>query len=394
MIGLTPHKKEICLIGGGHSHITAIKKLKRRPLPGVRVTLISNEALTPYSGMLPGLIAGHYTFEDCHIDLQKLCRWANVRFIRSEVQRIDPVAKKIYCHGYSHQYYDLLSIDIGSQPALYDIKGAIAYGCSIKPINQFLQDWQQWLKTASVSNCSKRVVVIGSGAAGIEILLAMHYKLCNTTSIQADFTLIGASQNILNSYNKRVQAFFKHYLDTLGITVISGKRVISIDRHQLTLEGGTTLNYDFSVWTIHAGAQNWPEASGLECDKGFIRVDQYLRSISHPDIFAVGDCAAFTPWPLPKAGVYAVRQGSVLTNNIIAALEKRPLLAFKPQKRFLSLLTTGNRHAVAAWGPLFASGKWVWLWKNYIDRAFIAHFNPHKPIVASKNSQNNDSELL
>ena len=382
MIGLTLHKKDLCLIGGGHSHITVIRKLGIHPLSGIRITLISNNTLMPYSGMLPGLIAGHYTFEDCHIDLQKLCQWAGVQFILSEVQRIDPLTKKIYRHQYPSLRYDLLSINIGSQPALNNIQGALEHGYPIKPVKQFMQNWQQWLKTAQVSNGSKRIVVIGGGAASIEILLAMHYKLCHTTSIHADFVLICANQNILNSHNERVQAFFEYQLRTLGITIISGKHVISINRHQLMLEDHTTLDYDFSAWAIHAGAQTWPAESGLKCDnKGFIQIDQYLRSISHPDIFAVGDSAAFMLNPLPKAGVYAVRQGPVLAKNIAATLEKRPLLAFKPQKRFLSLLTTGNRHAVASWGPLFAHGKWIWLWKNHIDRAFMKHFKLKNTIV-------------
>ena len=393
MINLTPYKKDLRLVGGGHSHIAVIKKLGMNPIPGVRVTLISNDTLTPYSGMLPGLIAGHYTFEDCHIDLRKLCQWAGVQFIRSTVQHIDPIAKKICCHQYPSLRYDLLSINIGSQPALNSIKGATIHGYSIKPVKQFLQNWHQWLESAQASNRSKRIVVIGGGAAGIEILLAMHYRLCNTTSIHADFTLVCADQNILGSHNERVQKFFRHHLQTLGITVISGKHVIDINQRQLTLDDNTTLDYDFSTWAIHAGAQPWLAESGLKCDnKGFILVDQYLRSISHSDIFAVGDSAAFMLTPLPKAGVYAVRQGPVLAKNIVARLENRPLLPFKPQQCFLSLLTTGGRHAVASRGPLFASGKWIWLWKNHIDRAFMARFNP-KP-MANKYSSDDDTESM
>jgi selenide,water dikinase len=387
MIGLMPHKKDLRLIGGGHSHIAVIKKLGMNPISGLRVTLISNNTLTPYSGMLPGLIAGHYTFEDCHIDLRKLCQWAGVQFICSEVQHIDLLARQIYCHQYPSLRYDLLSINVGSQPALDEIKNASAYGHPIKPVKQFLQNWHQWLESAQISRQSKRIIVIGGGAAGVEILLAMHYKLCNTTSIHADFTLICADQHILSSYNERVQAFFKHHLQMLGIRIICGKQVVSVTEHQLTLNDNTTLNYDFSAWAIHAGAQTWVAESGLKCDdSGFIQVDQYLRSISHPDIFAVGDSAAFMPTPLPKAGVYAVRQGPILAKNIVAQLENRHLLPFKPQRHFLSLLTTGDRYAVASRSTLFARGKWVWVWKNHIDRTFMARFNP-QPMANNHNSR-------
>lgn len=393
MIGLTPHKKDLRLIGGGHSHITVIKKLGMNPIPGIKVTLISNNTLTPYSGMLPGLIAGHYTFEDCHIDLQKLCQWAGIEFICSEVQHIDPFAKEIHCHQYPSLRYDLLSINIGSQPALNEIKNATVYGHPIKPIKQFLQNWHQWLESAQTSRRPMQIAVIGSGAAGIEILLAMHYKLCSTTSIHADFTLICADQNILSSHNERVQAFFKHHLQTLGISIICGKHVVSVTQHQLVFTDNTMLNYDFSAWATHAGAQPWLAESGLKCDdRGFILVNQYLRSISHPDIFAAGDSAAFVPTPLPKAGVYAVRQGPILASNIIAQLENRHLLPFKPQHHFLSLLTTGERYAVASRGSLFARGKWAWLWKNYIDRTFMARFNPRS--MANTNNSGNNTESM
>lgn len=369
-------KKDLCLIGGGHSHLIAIRELGMHPLPDVKVTLISNDRLMLYSGMLPGLIAGHYSFEDCHIDLQKLCQWARIQFVCSEVRYVNPLTKKICCPQHPSLFYDLLSINIGSQPALAHIKGALEHGYPIKPIKQFMQNWWQWVKTAQASNCSKRIVIIGGGAAGIEILLAMHYKLCNVTSIHAKFTLVCADQTILSSYNPHVQAFFKQHLRTIGIAIISEKYVVSINQHQIILNDNTILDYDFSAWAVHAGAQTWPAESGLKCDQqGFIQVDQNLCSISHGDVFAVGDSATFMPNPLPKAGVYAVRQGPVLAKNIVAKFENGPLLAFKPQKHFLSLLTTGDRHAVASWGPFFAHGKWVWSWKNHIDRAFIAHFN-------------------
>jgi|CXWL01.1.fsa_nt_gi selenide,water dikinase len=393
MIGLTPHKKDLRLIGGGHSHIVVIKKLGMSPIPGIRVTLISNNTLTPYSGMLPGLIAEHYSFEDCHIDLRKLCQWAGVQFVCSEVQHIDPLAKQIYCHQYPALRYDLLSINVGSQPALNEIKNAAIHGHSIKPIKQFLQNWHQWLESAKASRQPKRVIIIGGGAAGVEILLAMRYKLCNTTAIHADFTLICADQHILSSHNERVQTFFKHHLQTLGISIICAKHVVSVTEHQLSLNDNTTLNYDFCAWAIHAGAQPWLAESGLKCDdRGFIQVDQYLRSISHPDIFSAGDSAAFMPTPLPKAGVYAVRQGPILAKNIIAQFENRQLLPFKPQRHFLSLLTTGERYAIASRGQLFTRGKWVWLWKNHIDRAFMARFNP-QPMVNTDNS-GDDTESM
>ncbi|HNP26040.1 MAG TPA: FAD-dependent oxidoreductase [Nitrosomonas sp.] len=372
-----PHNKQLCLVGGGHSHVTVIRQLVSKPLASIHVTLVSPDVFTPYSGMLPGLIAGHYSHQDCHIDLHRLCRWAGIQFVRDTVQRINPVLRELYCDQRPPIKYDLLSINIGSQPAIDNILGANTFGYTIKPVNNFLHHWQQWLEFYAKSKQKRHIVVVGGGAAGVEVLLAMHYRLLNTTSINAAFTLICSDNTILPSHNPAVQAFFSRHFLSLNIRIIKNSFVKSIDGQQFYLMDGSSVDYDFTVWAIHAGAQTWPAMSGLKCDDhGFIEVDQFLRSTSHPDIFAAGDTAAFTSRKLPKAGVYAVRQGPVLLNNILAEFKQQPLAPFKPQQRFLSLLTTGGRHAIASRGSIFLQGKWVWYWKNHIDHNFMNRFKP------------------
>lgn len=362
------------------------------PIPEASLTLISSEALTPYSGMIPGLIAGHYAFKDCHIDLMKLCRWAGIRFVCGKVHAINPFTKQVYYDRQLPLSYDFLSINVGSQPALHQIQGATAYGHPVKPIEHFFQEWRHWYDSIHRLSYSPRVVVIGGGAAGIEILLAMHYTLHRTISVHSSFTLVCADQQILNSHHKKVQDFFDQHLQSLGITVIRGKRVMSINEHQIILNDLTTLNYDFAVWCLHATAQSWLQESGVQCDeKGFVLVDQYLRSISHPDIFVSGDAASFIPVSLPKAGVYAVRQGPVLARNIAALLKHQRLSPYKPQRYYLSIITTGDRYAVASRGRFFAKGKWVWYWKKLIDQSFMARFHP-KSLGGCNNP--NDAEPL
>ncbi len=370
-------KKDLVLIGGGHSHVAVIKSLGMRSLPNVMTTLISEDTYTPYSGMLPGLIAGHYSFDDCHIDLRKLCQWAGIRFIRSSVQQLDSASNKIICQQHPPLRYDLLSINCGSLPLLHTIKDAYTYGYAIKPVKKFLQHWLAWLDSIKLTNKPQNIIVVGGGAAGIEILLAMHYRINQTTSIQANFTLVCADEHILSSHNQQVQNFFQHHLKTKNIKVITSHRVTCSTTNKLLLNTGQSLDADFVTWTINAGAQPWQATSGLKCDnKGFIQVDKFLRSISHPDVFAVGDSAAFTPNPLPKAGVYAVRQGPILSKNLRATLQQHDLKTFKPQHHFLSLLATGERHAIASRGALFAKGKLIWYWKDFIDRQFMARFKP------------------
>ena len=381
------YQNDLVLIGGGHSHVAVIKQLGMKPMVGVRVTLVSEDTYTPYSGMLPGLIAGHYSFDDCYIDLRKLCQWANVRFIHGTVKSLNLVAKDIVCHQYPSLRYDLLSINTGSQPALNTINGAASYGYAVKPVNKFLYHWRQWLGSVTIDNTarSQHIVVVGGGAAGIEVILAMHYYLHNNTSIKAEFTLVCADEELLVSHNAHVQKFFRGHLNALGIKIITGHKVAASTENQLLLNDGRSLTADFITWAINAGAQSWLAGSGLICDKqGFVQVDHFLRSVSHSNIFVVGDSAAFTPMSLPKAGVYAVRQGPVLTHNLVATFNRRALRPYRPQHHFLSLLTTGERYAVASRGSFFMKGKWVWHWKNFIDRRFMARFKPKPMVVRDK----------
>lgn len=374
-----PYQRDLILIGGGHSHVAVIKQLGMKPLPGVRITLVSEDTYTPYSGMLPGLIAGHYVFDDCYIDLRKLCQWAHVRFIREAVKSLNPVSKEISCHQYPLLRYDLLSINTGSRPALDKIDGASENGYAVKPVNKFLSHWRQWLDSIIKANTTHQyhVIVVGGGAAGVEVLLAMHYYLHRYTQINAKFTLVCADEKLLATHNTHVQDFFCHHLNALDVEIITSRKVAAATVNQLLLDDGTSLDVDFVTWAINAGAQSWLADSGLACDRhGFVQVDQFLRSVSHPEIFAVGDSAAFMPTLLPKAGVYAVRQGPVLTRNLIATFRKHLLRPYKPQRHFLSLLTTGDRYAVVSHGGFFFKGKWVWRWKDFIDRRFMARFNP------------------
>src|SRR5690606_33779204 len=138
---------------------------------------------------------------------------------------------------------------------------------------------------------------------------------------------------------------------------------------------GEILDFDRLFWCAQAGAPPWLREAGLACDgEGFVRVDACLRSLSHPKVFAAGDIASFDPRPLAKAGVYAVRQAPVLFGNLRRALLGRPLRAYRPQRRFLSLLALGGKRAVGSRGDLSFRGAWVWRWKNRIDRRFMRRF--------------------
>jgi selenide,water dikinase len=367
-------RKRLLLIGGGHSHVEVIRRWGTAPEPGVAVTLISPDRHTPYSGMLPGYIAGHYRFEDCHIDLDALCRACGVTRIETGAGSLDLAARRARCSHAGEQPYDILSIDTGSTPALAVIPGAEHHGIAVKPVAQFLERWTALRGRARATAAGLRICVVGAGAAGVEIALAMQHRI-RADSGNAQFTVISDGPTVLAAHPRGVQRRFAATLRARGIAVRLDAPVQRAEDGALLLPGGERLLADETVWVTGAAAPSWPRASGLRTDAaGFIAVDAHLQSLSHPGVFAVGDVASMAGAPRPKSGVYAVRQGPPLAENLRRALRGEQLLEYRPQRTALALISTGDRYAVASYGPFAFSGAWVWRWKDRIDTAFMKRY--------------------
>ena len=366
--------KRLLLIGGGHSHVEVVRRWGLAPEPGVAVTLISPDRHTPYSGMLPGYIAGHYSHADCHIDLDAICAQAGVTRIGASVGAVDFAARIARCSHAPDQPFDVLSIDTGSTPVLAPIPGAERHGIAVKPVAQFLDLWAQLREAAGTAPRPLQVVVVGAGAAGVEVVLAMQHRIAGDGG-RATFTLIGDGPTILGVHPRGVQQRFMAILQHQGISVRLDTAVDRVAAGSLLLRGGERLAFDEVIWVTGAAAPAWPRASGLQTDAaGFIAVDTHLQSLSHPGVFAAGDIASIQDTPRPKSGVYAVRQGPPLTENLRRALRGDPLVEYHPQARALALISAGDRYAVASYGPFALSGAWVWRWKDRIDSAFMQRY--------------------
>jgi len=376
----TPIIKDIVLVGGGHAHVSVLRMFGMNPIPGVRLTLITRDIHTPYSGMLPGLIAGHYDFDGVHIDLGPLAIFANARLYHGEVERIDPEAQQVFVKGRPPVDYDVLSINIGSRPRTDNVPGALENALPIKPIDLWLEKWaelqQRLLNTEEYLN----IAVVGGGAGGVEVLLSTQYQLQKVfaendqDSSRLHFELYTAEDDILMGHNKGVRLRFNRVFKERNVSVFTNSPVSRVDKDTLTVNG-ETRDVNAVLWTTSASAPSWPRQSGLATDElGFIQVDEYLRSTSHSNVFAVGDIASM-PSPRPKSGVFAVRQGPVLTENLRRFINGDSLKKYKPQKHFLGLISTGDKHAIASRGTWSLKADWLWRWKDSIDRKFMRMFN-------------------
>jgi selenide,water dikinase len=375
-------ERHLVLVGGGHSHVEVVRRLGQRPIPGVTVTLVSRGRHTPYSGMLPGYIAGHYTHDDVHIDLEALTAAAGIRWLNDRVIGMDPEAKVLTRADGDQLHYDYASLDIGSTPDP-GTTDAAEHAIAAKPIDRFDARWRALLERARNTRQRHRIAVVGGGAGGIELILAMHHRLrAERQAAGGDpdalaFALFTRGSTILPTHNRRVQRCFRRLLADRGIALHTDQRVTSVDPQGLRTAAGRRHSADEVIWVTQARGAPWLAATGLECDPGgFIRVRDTLQSISHPSVFAAGDIADMVDHPRAKAGVIAVRQGPPLAHNLRHALQDRPLRAYHPQKRWLALLTMGDRRAVASWGPLSARGGLLWRWKDGIDRRFMRRYQP------------------
>ncbi|MGI9292777.1 MAG: selenide, water dikinase SelD, partial [Pseudomonadales bacterium] len=372
------NNSDLVLIGGGHTHVLLIRSLAMRPIPGVRVTLVSDKTLTPYSGMLPGFVAGHYSLAQTTIDLNRLCQRAGVRWIKATVIALEPEEKHILLADQAGVSFDQLSIDIGSTPDL-SVKGAREFATGVKPIADFQQRWNALLEQ-SVTDCSDKPSsvsgdwgVIGAGAGGVELVLAMAHRMRRWPDLR--FHLIYREARVLPGYPAGVASIVERRLRDYGVALHPNFSVAEVTEHDVVCDTGTQLNLTESIWCTGAIGAAWPASGGLaSTEKRFISVNRYLQSTSHASIFAAGDIAEMINDPRPKAGVYAVRQAPQLGENLRRAFAGQPLREVRLQTRFLSLISLGDREAVASRNGLVAKGHWVWRWKDHIDQKFMRQF--------------------
>ncbi len=377
-----PVVKDLVLIGGGHTHAIALLMFGMKPLPGVRLTLITDTSHTPYSGMLPGHVAGFYNFDECHIDLRRLAQFAKAQLYIDRAVGLDLANKKVNCANHPPVAFDVLSIDIGSTPASIDVPGASEYTIAAKPVPQFLHQWYQLVE--DVTNHPKKPIrlgIVGGGAGGVELALTMQQRLHQVlkedqvAKDNIEIHLFHRGMELMPGHSPWVRRRLHDILLSRGIQLHFGESVCEVLPQKIFCESGLTVECSSIFWVTQASAPSWLAESGLKTDlEGFVLVKDTLQSLFHDNIFAVGDIATMVNYQRPKAGVFAVRQGKPLFENLQRVLLEKPLKPYKPQEFYLGLIGTGDGEAIASWGSLGWQSRLLWRWKDNIDRKFMNRF--------------------
>lgn len=366
-----PITNDLVLIGGGHSHLSVLMKLSKRPINGNRITLITNEIDTPYSGMIPGYIEGIYSWRDSHIDLYRLCLKLNVRFIHAEVERVSAYEKEIYFKDRPKIKFDVLSINTGIQSNNREIKGAAKYCLPVKPISKLANNFLN-----KITNF-KSIAFIGGGAGSVELALAIKKRFLNINQ-DIKITIITGKRGLLSTFPQKTKLTSLKTLEKFKIDIIEYKRVLEVKPKQIILSDKSMLKIDKAILSTNSMTPKWLAKSDILLTKdNYILVNKSFQT-NYKYVFASGDVIDFNNQNLKKAGVFAVRSGKPLAINIKQFILGKKLVEYKFNKNYLALIGTSKRSAIATKYNLTFNSRFFFYLKKYIDQNFIKKFSDFK----------------
>jgi len=371
-------KRQLVLIGGGHSHVQVLRRWAMEPVSDTLLTLVTDTPLSVYSGMVPGFVAGRYRREELEIDVVPLARRAGARVILARLLGVDPQARQLRIEGREPIRYDVSSFDVGSTVAGLELPGIREHALPTRPIGRFVSRFSAMLERARkrVAGEPFRVAVVGAGVGGVELAFTLRERLVRESPAEVAVSLIESGERPLRGYSESLVRRVEERSTEKGIEFLGGRRVRAVEEGYLCFEGGSRAAFDELFWVTGAFGHDLFAESGLATDqRDFVLVRSTLQVEGHDEIFASGDCATLLEHPrTPKAGVYAVRQGPVLSDNLRAFLEGDELRYYRPQGDFLKLLNLGDGSALGSKWGLTVQGRWVMGLKDFIDRRFMRRF--------------------
>ena len=364
-------KKHLVLVGGGHAHLTTMLNISEFVRRGHRVTLIGPSPFHYYSGMGPWMLSGVYRPEDIRFYVSKMVQDRGAAFIEGTVKRVDPKKRKLLLNTRKEIEYDIVSFNIGSSVPIGTISGRSKNCFAVKPIENLLKAQQTILKLMPKGNL--RLLVVGGGPAGLEISCNV-WKLVHDHASRAQITLLTGPQ-LLPSVPQKVRQIALQSLVSRGITVAEGLYVKTITHSRALTEEGREFPFDLALLALGVRPSGLFKESGLVTgDDGGLLVNDYLQSVTYPEIFGGGDCISFQPRPLDKVGVYAVRQNPIIYHNLMVALEGGQMKPFHPGSAYLLIFNLGNGRGIFFKKSWVFNGRLAFYLKDCIDRKFMKGF--------------------
>ncbi len=370
--------KKLLLVGAGHAHLEILRRCHLHPLPGVELEVVSLGPLHHYSGMAPGYLQGIYREEEIAVRVPELAARAGGSFVAGRAVGILPGEQRVRVETSAGERlisYDLVSFAVGSNTVGVEDPGVAGEAQRIKPLARVRDLRQRLLALADDGDGEVPLAVVGGGAAGVEVALAAAAVLEKGQRAHR-ITLLDSGDEILAGYRERFRRRAGAILAERGIAVRTGQRVAAVHAGEVLTADGGRVPSRLTVWLT--GAVAWPlfQGSGLPLDeRGFLLLDDALRSVADPRIFAVGDCGTLASHPdTPKAGVYAVREAPVLWASLQAAIAEGEPPRYTPQRGFLSILNTGDGRALLDYKGIVSHSRWAWRLKDAIDRRFMARY--------------------
>ena len=365
----------LVLVGGGHSHVEVLRRWALDPAPGARLSVISDSARAVYTGMVPGYVAGQYSLAEIEIDVERLAHRSGAQWIETTATGLDVRSRRLQLRQGAPIAYDTISFDVGSTVSDLDRPGVLEHTLPTRPIGMFARRVEAVLARIR-RRPSCRLVVVGAGAGGVELACAFRARLNRLGLPGASVTLLERGSRILPGYPGSAARRIERHAAAHRIETRCQVSVARAEDERLVLESGESVPCDAVVWVTGSASVSLFDGSALERDeRGFVKVRATLQTVGHDEIFASGDCASLLADPrLPKAGVYAVRQGPILASNLRARIVGERLRPYRPQRDFLSLLNLADGRAVASKWGLSAEGRWAWRLKDAIDRRFVRRY--------------------
>lgn len=382
-------KHTVVLLGVGHTNAHIARMWRMKGLPNTQLICVSNHWAASYSGMLPGVLSGQYPDDRMEIDLARFSQSVGARLIVDSVTGIDLENRALRFATRPDVPFDVLSIGIGSVPSHASLAAKHDDRLlPIKPMQTFLQRLRERIEKRvrskrTVADTKLRITVVGAGAGGTEIAFCLPHRL-RLWFPEQDFevSLLTSSSNVATGCIPATVRLVEKELERNNIRVHVGRRVTEVEEGQLRCDTGEVIETDLAIWATGASAPAALTTFGLPSDeRGFLLTEPTLQVVGQDAIFAVGDSGTLQHGATPKAGVYAVRQGPILWQNIRRALGNQPLLEFHPQRDFLTLLNLGDGRAIAQYKGMAFRGKWCWRLKDYIDSKFMDKYQDYEPMA-------------